>query len=91
MEISLSMCENTTLTLKAAGSPIQALMTGLDNVVGDGMQLHDGHRRLLIDGKLVEAGRTFPSLNPATGEVLGRAVAGLEEFLERKTLATVVS
>ncbi len=29
--------------------------------------------RLLIDGKLVEAGRTFPSLNPATGEVLGHA------------------
>jgi aldehyde dehydrogenase (NAD+) len=37
------------------------------------MQLQDAHRRLLIDGKLVEAGRTFPSLNPATGEVLGRA------------------
>jgi len=29
--------------------------------------------RLLIDGKLVEAGRTFPSLNPATAEVLGHA------------------
>jgi len=37
------------------------------------MQLQDAHRRLLIDGKLVEAGRTFPSLNPATGEVLGHA------------------
>ena len=24
-------------------------------------------KRLLIDGKLVESGRTFPSLNPATG------------------------
>jgi aldehyde dehydrogenase (NAD+) len=30
-------------------------------------------RRLLIDGKLLEAERTFPSLNPATGEVLGHA------------------
>jgi aldehyde dehydrogenase (NAD+) len=29
--------------------------------------------RLLIDGKLTETGRTFPSLNPATGEVLGVA------------------
>src|SRR5438445_331489 len=32
-------------------------------------------RRLLIDGQLVASGRTFPSLNPATGEVLGRAPA----------------
>jgi aldehyde dehydrogenase (NAD+) len=30
-----------------------------------------GH--LLIDGKLVTAERTFPSINPATGEVLGQA------------------
>src|SRR5260221_9382711 len=30
-------------------------------------------KRLLIDGRLVGAGRTFPSLNPATGEVLGQA------------------
>ena len=30
-------------------------------------------RRLLIDGKLLETSRTFPSLNPATGEVLGHA------------------
>jgi acyl-CoA reductase-like NAD-dependent aldehyde dehydrogenase len=29
--------------------------------------------RLLIDGKLTEAPRTFPTLNPATGEVLGQA------------------
>ena len=29
--------------------------------------------RLLIDGKLTETGRTFPSLNPATGEVFGHA------------------
>src|SRR5215469_6829939 len=30
-------------------------------------------KRMLIDGKLVEAERTYPSLNPATGEVLGEA------------------
>ncbi|MEU5880553.1 aldehyde dehydrogenase family protein [Spirillospora sp. NPDC047279] len=30
-------------------------------------------RRLLIDGRLVEAERTFDTLNPATGEVLGQA------------------
>jgi aldehyde dehydrogenase (NAD+) len=31
------------------------------------------HRRLLIDGKLVEASEVFPSINPATGTVLGHA------------------
>jgi acyl-CoA reductase-like NAD-dependent aldehyde dehydrogenase len=30
-------------------------------------------RRLLIDGQLLETGRTFPSVNPATGAVLGYA------------------
>jgi aldehyde dehydrogenase (NAD+) len=30
-------------------------------------------KRLLIDGRLVEAQRSFPSLNPATGEVVGHA------------------
>jgi aldehyde dehydrogenase (NAD+) len=30
-------------------------------------------RRLLIDGRLVDTGRVFPSLNPATGQVLGYA------------------
>jgi acyl-CoA reductase-like NAD-dependent aldehyde dehydrogenase len=30
-------------------------------------------KRMLIDGKLVEAERTYPTLNPATGEVLGYA------------------
>ena len=31
------------------------------------------HRRLLIDGKLVEASGVFPSINPATGAALGHA------------------
>jgi acyl-CoA reductase-like NAD-dependent aldehyde dehydrogenase len=30
-------------------------------------------RRLLIDGRLLDTGRVFPSLNPATGQVLGHA------------------
>ncbi|MGV0875259.1 aldehyde dehydrogenase family protein [Mycolicibacterium sp. XJ879] len=30
-------------------------------------------RRMLIDGQLLETSRTFPSVNPATGEVLGHA------------------
>jgi aldehyde dehydrogenase (NAD+) len=30
-------------------------------------------RRMLIDGQLVTAGRTFPSVNPATGTVIGHA------------------
>src|SRR5258705_11728884 len=30
-------------------------------------------RRLLIDGQLLETERTFPSINPATGAVLGYA------------------
>ncbi|HUH70900.1 MAG TPA: aldehyde dehydrogenase family protein [Mycobacterium sp.] len=37
-------------------------------------------RRLLIDGRLVTADKTFPSINPATGAVLGSAPdAGLEQ------------
>jgi aldehyde dehydrogenase (NAD+) len=33
-------------------------------------------RRLLIDGRLVTAGKTFPSINPATGAVVGNAPDG---------------
>jgi aldehyde dehydrogenase (NAD+) len=37
-------------------------------------------RRLLIDGRLVTADKTFPSINPATGAVLGHAPnAGVAE------------
>ncbi|MGH3556884.1 MAG: aldehyde dehydrogenase family protein [Mycobacterium sp.] len=40
----------------------------------------DVDRRLLIDGRLVTANRTFPSVNPATGAVLGYAPdAGIDE------------
>ena len=36
------------------------------------MLSHD-NARLLVDGRLVPAGRTFASINPATGETVGRA------------------
>src|SRR5437588_4800019 len=37
-------------------------------------------RRLLVDGRLVTADKTFPSLNPATTAVIGHAPdAGVEE------------
>ncbi len=37
-------------------------------------------KRLLIDGRLVTSDRTFPSVNPATGDVIGHAPdAGTEE------------
>ncbi|OBI14073.1 aldehyde dehydrogenase [Mycobacterium sp. E2327] len=37
-------------------------------------------RRLLIDGRLVTADKTFPSINPATGAVIGHAPdAGVEQ------------
>jgi acyl-CoA reductase-like NAD-dependent aldehyde dehydrogenase len=41
---------------------------------------HAADRRLLIDGRLATADRTIPSVNPATGEVLGHAPdAGADE------------
>ena len=48
-----------------------------DEVVAPGSQ---ADRLLLIDGHLVTAQKTFPSVNPATGAVLGHAPdAGVEE------------
>jgi acyl-CoA reductase-like NAD-dependent aldehyde dehydrogenase len=46
-------------------------------------------RRMLIDGKWVEAasGRTFETLNPATGEVLARVAEGDAEDIDRATRA----
>ncbi|KPI05212.1 Betaine-aldehyde dehydrogenase [Actinobacteria bacterium OK074] len=43
--------------------------------------------RLLIDGELVGAERTFPSLNPATGEVLGHAPDATVADAERAVAA----
>jgi len=62
-------------------------VTQTSTIAGDGQSSTDrdadgrsggspADRRMLIDGRLVEPGRTFPSLNPATGEVLGHAPEG---------------
>ncbi|OMC12063.1 aldehyde dehydrogenase [Mycolicibacter heraklionensis] len=51
-----------------------AAETAADSSTGHGVD-----RRLLINGELVEADAAYPSLNPATGEVLGYAPeAGVE-------------
>jgi aldehyde dehydrogenase (NAD+) len=42
-----------------------------NQAAGDSQSKAD--RRLLIDGQLLETARTFPSINPATGAVLGHA------------------
>ena len=52
------MQETTTISSEAAAA--DTATAGVD-------------RRMLIGGKLLEASRTFPSINPATGAVLGRA------------------
>jgi len=46
-------------------------------------------KRLLIDGKWVEAasGKTFDSINPATGEVLARVAEGDAEDIDRAVAA----
>ncbi len=46
-------------------------------------------KRLLIDGKWVEAvsGKTFNSVNPATGEVLARVAEGDAEDIDRAVAA----
>src|SRR5258707_11845020 len=46
-------------------------------------------KRLLIDGKWVEAasGRTFASINPATGEVLATVAEGDAEDIDRAVAA----
>ncbi len=44
-------------------------------------------RRMLIDGGLVTAARSFPSLNPATGEVLGYAPDATISDAERAVAA----
>src|SRR6202162_6240808 len=46
-------------------------------------------RRMLINGKWVEAasGKTFPTYNPATGEVLARVAEGDREDIERAVKA----
>jgi len=51
--------------------------------------LNGAPKRMLIDGRWVEAasGKTFPSLNPATGEELTRVAEGEREDIERAVAA----
>ena len=46
-------------------------------------------RKMLIDGKWVEAasGKTFETLNPATGQVLARVAEGDKEDIDRSVRA----
>jgi aldehyde dehydrogenase (NAD+) len=50
-------------------------MTEASTIPGSAAATSEGRadRRMLIDGRLVEAPGTFPSINPATGEVVGHA------------------
>jgi len=58
--------------------PAQDTADGL--VVADAAPESWVDRRLLIDGRLVTADKTFPSINPATGAVIGHAPdAGVEQ------------
>jgi phenylacetaldehyde dehydrogenase len=48
-----------------------------------------GRARMLIDGKLVDAasGKSFPTFNPATGEVLAQVAEGEREDIDRAVKA----
>ena len=48
-------------------------MTETATISSEGAGSATADRRLLIDGRLLETERTFPSINPATGAVLGLA------------------
>jgi hypothetical protein len=84
------------VTVSTLGSRMPAQDTV--SIIADAAPDLQVDRRMLIDGRLVTADKTFPSINPAPGEALGHApdagremgVAGLEEFLERKTFAVPV-
>src|SRR5438094_4786302 len=67
-------------------------MQNRENVNGSGaMQAASGvpQHELFIGGRWVQAlsGRTFESINPATGEVLARVAAAGEEDVERAVQA----
>jgi acyl-CoA reductase-like NAD-dependent aldehyde dehydrogenase len=55
--------------------PGQVTVSDVADATGTGVD-----RRLLIDGRLVTTAAAFPSINPATGEVIGHAPdAGIEQ------------
>src|SRR5436189_5738525 len=62
----------------AMGAAVQ-LQSAVERFVGTPV------RKMLIDGKWVEAasGKTFETLNPATGQVLARVAEGDKEDIDR--------
>ncbi|MDQ2764730.1 MAG: aldehyde dehydrogenase family protein, partial [Pseudomonadota bacterium] len=60
-------------------------MAVIQNLQGRPAFLDGKAKRMLIDGKWVEAasGKTFQSLNPATGEVLADVAEGDQEDIDR--------
>src|ERR1700733_2384850 len=63
-------CENITLAWPGCGSPDTGRTWMSDQ---DATPLPPLPKRMLIDGKLVEAERTYPTVNPATGQVFAQA------------------
>ena len=60
--------------------PVQDTAQTTAGTIADAAPESQVDRRLLIDGRLVTADKTFPSLNPATGAVIGHAPdAGVEQ------------
>src|SRR5215217_3000644 len=52
---------------------LRRMMTETATISSEGAGSATADRRLLIDGRLLQTERTFPSINPATGAVLGLA------------------
>lgn len=64
----------------AAQDTVATVEGDRQSVPGDNPAQSSADRRLLIDGRLVNAQQTFPSVNPATGDVIGHAPdAGTDE------------
>lgn len=60
--------------------PVQDTAETTAKTIADAAPEAQVDRRLLIDGRLVTADKTFPSINPATGAVIGHAPdAGVEQ------------
>jgi aldehyde dehydrogenase (NAD+) len=60
--------------------PVQDTAETTAEKIADAAPESQVDRRLLIDGRLVTADKTFPSINPATGTVIGHAPdAGVEQ------------
>ncbi|OBK47572.1 aldehyde dehydrogenase family protein [Mycobacterium sp. 1081908.1] len=60
--------------------PVQDTAETTAKTIADAAPESQVDRRLLIDGRLVTADKTFPSINPATGAVIGHAPdAGVEQ------------